>query len=94
MGLRPQPLLNRAPPGSDGRGANATRARHLALERRVAVKVIHPDLVLTRELAERFLAEARFMARIRHHHIMVIHAAGVAEGHPGDRALLRRSPMR
>ncbi len=53
-------------------------ATDLTLERRVAVKVIHPDLVVTRDVAERFLAEARLVARIRHPHIVTVHAAGVA----------------
>ena len=56
-------------------------ATDLALERRVAVKVIHPELVLNRALAARFLAEARLIARIRHPHIVAVHTAGECEGH-------------
>ena len=56
-------------------------ATDLALERRVAVKVIHPELVVNRGLATRFLAEARLIARIRHPHIVAVHAAGDANGH-------------
>ncbi len=56
-------------------------ATDLALDRRVAVKVIHPDLVVNRALAARFLAEARLVARIRHPNIVTVHAAGDAEGH-------------
>jgi len=56
-------------------------ATDLALERRVAVKVIHPELVVNRTLAARFLAEARLIARIRHPHIVAVHSAGELEGH-------------
>jgi len=56
-------------------------ATDLALERRVAVKVIHPELVVNRALAARFLAEARLIARIRHPHIVAVHSAGESEGH-------------
>ena len=56
-------------------------ATDLALERRVAVKVIHPELVVNRALAARFLAEARLIARIRHPHIVAVHTAGECEGH-------------
>ncbi len=56
-------------------------ATDLALDRAVAVKVIHPDLVVNRALAARFLAEARLVARIRHPNIVAVHAAGDAEGH-------------
>jgi TolB-like protein len=56
-------------------------ATDLALERRVAVKVIHPELVVNRALAARFLAEARLIARIRHPHIVAVHSAGECEGH-------------
>lgn len=56
-------------------------ATDLALERRVAVKVIHPELIVNRTLAARFLAEARLIARIRHPHIVAVHAAGELDGH-------------
>jgi serine/threonine-protein kinase len=56
-------------------------ATDLALDRAVAVKVIHPDLVVNRALATRFLAEARLVARIRHPNIVAVHAAGDADGH-------------
>lgn len=55
-------------------------ATDLALDRPVAVKVLHPDLVVNRALATRFLAEARLVARIRHPNIVAVHTAGDAEG--------------
>ena len=56
-------------------------ATHLAHHRQVAVKVIHPELVVNRTLAARFLAEARLVARARHPNIVTVHTAGEAEGH-------------
>jgi len=56
-------------------------ATDLALDRAVAVKVIHPELVVNRALAARFLAEARLVARARHPNIVAVHTAGEAEGH-------------
>lgn len=55
-------------------------ARDLTLDRTVAVKVISPELAFNRNLAERFLAEARLIARIRHPNIVTVYAAGTADG--------------
>jgi serine/threonine-protein kinase len=46
------------------------------LERRVAIKVAHPELVDRQAIAQRFLAEARMLARIRHPNIVAVHQAG------------------
>ena len=46
------------------------------LERRVAIKVAHPELVGRPAIAQRFLAEARMLARIRHPNIVAVHQAG------------------
>ncbi|MGH7561652.1 MAG: protein kinase domain-containing protein, partial [Gemmatimonadales bacterium] len=77
-------------------------ARDLTLDRWVAVKVIHPELIVNRTLAARFLAEARLIARVRHPNIVTVHSAGEADGHlyfvmdylPGEtlRERLRREP--
>lgn len=56
-------------------------ATDVALQRRVAVKVVHPELVVNRGVAARFLAEARLIARLRHPNIVAVHAAGEADGH-------------
>lgn len=51
-----------------GHGGMATvyRARDLRLGREVAVKVIHPHLRENKEVATRFIAEARAVAKLRH----------------------------
>jgi len=63
-----------------GRGGMGVvyRARDTALDRAVAVKVIHPELAGHESLARRFLAEARTIARLRHPNIVTVHAAGTA----------------
>ena len=50
------------------------------LDRRVAIKVVHPELALHEAITRRFLTEARTIARVRHPNIVAIHAAGSAEG--------------
>lgn len=77
-------------------------ARDTALDRVVAIKAIRPELA-TEAAVQRFLREARILARIRHSNIIPIHRAGSADGLPyyvmehvegetlADR--LRRGPM-
>jgi eukaryotic-like serine/threonine-protein kinase len=55
-------------------------ATDVALDRRVAIKVVHPELALHEPISRRFLAEARTIARVRHPNIVAIHAAGSADG--------------
>ncbi len=55
-------------------------ARDVALDREVAVKVISPELAPNRLLAERFIAEARLIARVRHPNIVSVYSAGTADG--------------
>jgi len=55
-------------------------ATDLTLHRSVAVKVIKPELAVNRGLADRFLAEARLIASLRHPNIVSVYAAGAAEG--------------
>jgi serine/threonine-protein kinase len=76
--LHPQYRLE----GELGRGGMGVvyLAVDAALERRVAVKVVHPDLAAHESIARRFLAEARLIARLRHPNIVTVHAAGSAEG--------------
>ena len=57
------------------------RARDEQLERDVAVKLIRPEL-LTNDLRERFLVEARAMARVSHPNVLPIYSFGAHEGAP------------
>lgn len=50
--------------------------RDVRLERDVAIKFIQPDLVRSAEAHERFLQEARTMARVRHVNVVEIYAYG------------------
>jgi serine/threonine protein kinase len=52
------------------------RATHLGLERPVAVKIIKPEFAANRDVTERFMREARTMARLRHPHAAMIFDAG------------------
>jgi serine/threonine protein kinase len=64
-----------------GRGGMATVyvAHDVKHDRRVAVKVLHPDLAATLG-AERFLAEIKTTANLQHPHILPLHDSGVADG--------------
>src|SRR4051812_7700827 len=55
-------------------------ATDTTLDRRVAIKVVHPELASHDSITRRFLAEARTIARLRHPNIVAVHAAGSAEG--------------
>ncbi len=50
------------------------------LQRHVAVKVLHPELVVALSLLERFQREARAVAKLRHPGIIPIYAVGEHEG--------------
>ncbi len=50
-----------------------------ALRRQVAVKVLRPELA-TAAQAERFLREARVLARLSHPNVVTVYSAGEAEG--------------
>ena len=57
-------------------------ATDTTLDRRVAIKVVHPELAAHESITRRFLAEARTIARLRHPNIVAVHAAGSAERPP------------
>lgn len=61
--------------GTGGMGT-VYRATHLGLERPVAVKIIKQEFAGDRDVADRFLREARTMARLRHPHAAMIFDAG------------------
>ena len=55
-------------------------ARDRTLDRLVAIKVVSPELTTSSVIRERFLQEARTVARLRHPNIVDVHAAGEAGG--------------
>ncbi len=55
-------------------------ATELALERRVALKLIAPELAGDTSFRERFLRESRLAASIDHPNILPVYAAGEADG--------------
>src|ERR1043165_5931291 len=61
--------------GTGGMGT-VYRAAHLGLERPVAVKIIKPEYAADPDVADRFLREARTMAKLRHQHAAMIFDAG------------------
>ena len=65
-----------------GRGGMAVvyRARDLRLNRRVAIKVLPPELAFNADVRERFLREAQTSAQLAHPGIVPIYTVGEAEG--------------
>src|SRR5436190_552841 len=61
-----------------GRGGMGTvyRATHLGLQRSVAVKIIKSEYANDTDVADRFMREARTMAKLRHPHAAIIFDAG------------------
>jgi YVTN family beta-propeller protein len=55
-------------------------ATDLRLERRVALKLIAPELAADPRFRERFLRESRLAASLDHSHIVPVHAAGETDG--------------
>ncbi|HEX9167209.1 MAG TPA: serine/threonine-protein kinase [Gemmatimonadales bacterium] len=64
--------------GAGGMGV-VFAARDAALDRPVAVKVLRPEQA-TAVAAQRFLREARLLARVRHPNVIQVHQAGEADG--------------
>jgi len=68
-----------------GRGGMGTvyRASHLGLERPVAIKILKQEFAAHPEIADRFMREARTMARLKHPRAAMIFDAGhLADGRP------------
>lgn len=57
-------------------------ANEPALERRVAVKFLSDTFAVDSDVRERFLIEARSMARVTDPHVVQVFAVGETEGHP------------
>ena len=67
--------------GSGGMG-QVVEAEDPDLDRRVALKVLHPDLGLEAERAQELLAEARAAARLAHPNVVPVYEAGLHRGRP------------
>lgn len=65
-----------------GRGGMAVvyRARDTRLRRRVALKVLPPELAFREEVKSRFLREAEMAARLSHPHIVPIYSVDESDG--------------
>ena len=68
--------------GVVGQGSSGTvySALELSLQRRVAVKILRPELARDDRFRERFLRESRVAASLEHPNIIPIYAAGEANG--------------
>src|SRR5690348_4283808 len=68
--------------GEVGRGGMGVvyRARDERLQRRVAIKVLPPELAFQRDIRERFTREAQTAARLSHPNIVPIHTVGEGQG--------------
>src|SRR5262249_54144641 len=58
------------------------QAEDLQLERRVALKVMRPEVARRADARQRFLREAKLAASIEHDHIVPIYHVGEANGVP------------
>ncbi len=67
-----------------GRGATATvyQCRHAALDRLVAVKVLHPHVARNPVALKRFVREGRALSRIAHPNVVEVFDVGAHEGVP------------
>src|SRR5262245_49455089 len=54
-------------------------AQHLALDKRVAIKLMRPELRVRRDLVRRFLREARAAARLSSRHVAHVFDVGMLE---------------
>jgi serine/threonine-protein kinase len=68
--------------GEIGRGGMGVvyRARDERLQRRVAIKVLPPELAFQQDIRQRFTREAQTAARLSHPHIVPIHTVGEGMG--------------
>ncbi|MBI2394129.1 MAG: protein kinase [Deltaproteobacteria bacterium] len=62
--------------------ATVYEARHVDLQKRVALKVILPALARHPELVQRFVLEARTAARLSHPHVIAVSDVGIEQGLP------------
>src|SRR6476661_3586576 len=65
--------------GQGGMGA-VYLGRDVTLDRPVAIKVIKPDVAANDLIRDRFLQEARSVAKLRHPNIVSVYSAGESNG--------------
>jgi serine/threonine protein kinase len=65
--------------GQGGMGA-VYKARQMKLDRLVAIKILPPEVARDPAFAERFLREARSLARLNHPNIVTVHDFGDVDG--------------
>ena len=69
-------------PLAEGGMAIVYEARHVELEKRVAIKVLRPEYAAMPEVVERFLLEARMASRLQHPHVIGVSDVGVLQARP------------
>ena len=64
------------------RGGQATlyKAVHTVLGRETALKVLHPHLITVADFLQKFEAESKLLARLKHPNIVAVYDAGVDQG--------------
>lgn len=67
--------------GQGGFGA-VLLARHVYLDRQVAIKVLHPNITADETHVSRFFREAKLTSRLRHPNVVTAHDFGIADGAP------------
>src|SRR5947209_8769021 len=81
--LGPYEILDQL--GAGGMG-EVYRARDTRLERTVAIKVLHSQVVATADVRARFEREAKVISQLQHPHICTLFDVGAARVEPGDLA--------
>lgn len=67
----------------EGSGGEVFRARDPGLNAEVALKLLNPAYADSPQLVQKFLDEARQLARVRHHNVVVVHGADQHDGRAG-----------
>ncbi|MBJ6760146.1 protein kinase [Myxococcaceae bacterium JPH2] len=67
-----------------GRGGMGTvvLAEHALIQKRVAIKVLHPHLAQEPELVSRFLSEARTLTLVQHENVVTLYDLDARDGRP------------
>ncbi|MBS1151562.1 MAG: Serine/threonine protein kinase [Myxococcaceae bacterium] len=71
-------------PMGEGAIGRVFRARHLTLQREVAIKVMKPEHLKYPEVVARFVQEAQTVSRIKHEHIVEVFDITVEDARPGQ----------